>query len=907
MSWAVLWQAALMSKCQLARPVPVSTSFEYTKNRRLRPNGAVDPGTNMDITEMSQRGRKVTSYAEMKTDLNLLLECLKFQMDNPDSQKETLVAVRAICQDNSDACDYFREIGGLLFLNNLAKSSTHCILKQASLYTLAVLAENNVYCQQTLCTSALFEDVYTVLVDEQSSINLKWMCVFVFLVLVSNNKTGQSLARESGCIDVLLLIFSKMLTCNMILASGNTNPQYQLWLSVCSALCTCVNNPQNEENQKLCSSVFPQAIEWLEGSFQHEIARPMFSMIGLTVANCRYTQDYFASIGGLDILADILSHLVNGSQVKSFDFRLAIAATKTLDACIAENSKSIHHLSKHSIISSLMSLLSCGTLEAEDKFSIVLAVGHLTEDCEANQYELLKSKGLPLMIQVLAETQDDELHKAATFVLQNCRCITEMLSLNENEHLSSINLCSVSSHKNQKDRYLDEYRGQAKEIFHKIQYLQQQYDENIDNIEVPDRRENDAPKFGKAVVASMLPLVPSCLNHSKYRNDKSMAAVFHEELKHQDHFTSQKLFGCLAKDQRPSRDRISLEKVRQQIFLDMTKLQKSAASTSGRLSKTCNDSYIAQETCADLLSRDQTGRPESSRNNITSRDAVSQTLPNHVMEKLHDLPSPHTELSEEDEQTSPKASSVRILRLNTSKHSSLVRHDKLLDPMMICADVIDREISSILDTHQHPLNEMPCSGCLVTGHIMNSRNCNKILIGCPSLCVRHRVILQTEERYRTECRNLLHGTGHAAAQKSSSSQTGKGRYPAGVTSSEATGILLTPIRKANPRSSKCVKTCSLQVESSLETESDRDSSPKRQAVTPNQPHAVEVQPPGNPDQKQPQKGRRKDFTQREIANLLDGVEKFGYHWNAILWSYPFQQGRKNVDLAKKYKLLKEKQ
>ncbi|KAG9475083.1 hypothetical protein GDO78_003503 [Eleutherodactylus coqui] len=537
----------------------------------------------------------------MKTDLNFLLECLKFQMNNPDSQKETLEAVCCICQDNNDACDYFREIGGLMFLNNLATSSTHSVLKEASFYSLAVIAESNVYCQQTLCTSALFEDVRTNLLDEQSSINLKRMCVFIFLNLVSNNKTGQSLARESGCIDILLLLFRKLLACNVDLTNGNINPQYLLWSSVCSTLCACVNNPQNGKISLYMrssfpdSSAFPQGIERLQQSLEHEIARPIFSLIGLTVANSRFAQDYFASIGGLDILADVLSRLVKG-----LDSKLAIAVTKTLDACVTENTKLVHCLSKRNVLSSLMSLLSCETLEAEDKFSIVLTVGHLTEDCEANQYELLRSNGLPLMIQALAESQDDELHKAATFVLQNCRCITEMLSQNLNEHVPNVNPCFALSHNNQKTKSLDEYWRKAVEIFHRIQNLQQEHDEEISSIPVTER-------------------------------------------------------------------------------------------------------------------------------------------------------------------------------------------------------------------------SLQCSGCLVTGHVMNSRNCSKILLGCPSLCDRHRVILRAEERYREEYRKLLYGT--------------------------------------------------------------RDATPQKRRT-------------------------RKDFTQEEITNLLDGVEKFGHNWNAILWSYPFQKNRRNVDLAKKYKRLK---
>ncbi|CAJ0955780.1 unnamed protein product, partial [Ranitomeya imitator] len=516
---------------------------------------------------------------EMKTDLNLLLECLKFQMDNPDSQKETLAAVRSICQDNSDACHYFRDIGGLIFLNNLAKSSAHSLLKEASLYTLAILAESNVYCQQTLCTAAIFEDVHTILSDEASSVNLKRMSVFLFLVLVSNNKTGQSLARESGCMETLLILFSKILRCNAVQASGNTDPQYQLWSSVCSALCVCVNNPQNEENQKLGSSAFPQAIERLQGSLQQETVRPICSMIGLTVANSRFAQDYFASIGGLDILADVLSHLVNGLQERSLDFRLAIVVTKTLDACITENSKSVCRLEKHNIISSLMNLLSCGNLEAEDKFSIVLTVGHLTEACacalrilfsiglhdtsvEDDGHALVSlRKGRSLDEDVVkvrkkyqspdpqdgyqrrhdlrenpgsgceTERQGYELktvlehRKAQESVMLGCGAET----LSVNERIPRGDPGSASSRTNQRERCLHEYWGKAEEIFHKIQKLQQEYDEDTENIQGPEREENAASAHGKSIVASM-PRFPNLVNPPKYRDDRSRATGFHGEI-----------------------------------------------------------------------------------------------------------------------------------------------------------------------------------------------------------------------------------------------------------------------------------------------------------------------------------------------------------------------------------------
>lgn len=42
-----------------------------------------------------------------------------------------------------EASEYFQEIGGLMFINDLAKSSVHCIVKEAALFTLGMIIESN--------------------------------------------------------------------------------------------------------------------------------------------------------------------------------------------------------------------------------------------------------------------------------------------------------------------------------------------------------------------------------------------------------------------------------------------------------------------------------------------------------------------------------------------------------------------------------------------------------------------------------------------------------------------------------------------------------------------------------------------------------------------------------------------
>ncbi|NXX76653.1 TERB1 protein, partial [Urocolius indicus] len=414
---------------------------------------------------------------DMKTDLNLLLECLKYQMDCPMSQKEALITIYSICQQNSEASEYFQEIGGLMFINDLAKSSVHCMVKEAALFTLGIIIESNVYCQQALCTSALFEDLILFLINKDSGVNLKRMSVYVILVLVSNNSNGQTYVRDTGCIGLLLQLFRTTLSTSEVnLSDENANWSYQLWSSVCSTLCACVNNPQNEDNQNICCSVFPYAKEWLESCTEPEILRPICSFVGLTVANNSYVQKYFVSVGGLDTLAKVLSRLTQDSSMSHSSTKLAIVLTKTLDACIANESAMGVALTKYHTVSELLKLLSNDTLDTGEKISIILTIGHCTEVCEENQCELLQNNGLPLMIQVLTESQDEELNKAATFVLQNCKKLTEQLSLKVNDN--SLNMDNTEELDAQsRQRSLQDYWKKAKEILHRIKLIEKERDE----------------------------------------------------------------------------------------------------------------------------------------------------------------------------------------------------------------------------------------------------------------------------------------------------------------------------------------------------------------------------------------------------------------------------------------------
>ncbi|XP_058297059.1 telomere repeats-binding bouquet formation protein 1 isoform X3 [Hylobates moloch] len=661
---------------------------------------------------------------EMKTDLNLLLECLKYQMDNAFSQKEALVTIHSICQQNSNASVYFREIGGLMFVKNLAKSSEHSMVKEAALYTLGAIAEKN--------------------------------------------GTGQTLVRETGCITVLSWLFRTVISKHELdLSDKNVFQSYQLWSSVCSTLCVCVNNPQNDENQMFCCSLFPHANEWLKHCMTPEIIRPICSFIGLTLANNTYVQKYFVSVGGLDVLSQVLMQLESDSHETLSSAKLAVVVTKTVDACIADNPTFGIVLSKYHIVSKLLALLLHESLDSGEKFSIMLTLGHCTEDCEENQYDLFKNNGLPLMIQALTESQNEELNKAATFVLHNCKKITEKLSLslgecpfdeNETQQLKDINV---------KENNLEEHWRKAKEILHRIEQLE---------------REGNKEEIQRETYQDNI----SSMNISIQNTWKRL---------HADQIGR----GSKAEDEDKSHSR-----------------QFQSYKSHGVMSKACTND-------------DQMKTPLKSANPVHACYRESEQNKTLYKAKSSCNQNLHEETTFEKNFVSQSSDHVFKHPVHIAKN--IKQQLPVTDPFTLCSDIINKEVVSFLATSSSKMLTYRCSGCIAVEKSLNSRNFSKLLHSCPYQCDRHKVIVEAEDRYKSELRKSL------ICNKK---------------------ILLTPRRRQQ-----------------LSNESTTPGGIKKRRI-------------------------RKNFTEAEVNYLFNGVKKMGNHWNSILWSFPFQQGRKAVDLAHKY-------
>ncbi|XP_069037365.1 telomere repeats-binding bouquet formation protein 1 isoform X3 [Lepisosteus oculatus] len=850
----------------------------------------------------------------LKTDINLLIECLKYQMDDPHSQKQVLVTIHSICQQNGGIVDYVREIGGVMFVYKLFKSVQNSEVKEAALFALGGFAEKNdgsvclllfaVFCQQELCNSEFLAELAQSL-SQDSSLNLRRVAVYMISVLVSNNKSGQSLVKTTGCIDILLNLFR---TCFPIseknIKQATISQYFCLWTSVSSALCSCVNNPQNEENQQICTVAFPVSNEWLQKHTRRDILQPICSFIGLTVANNSCAQRCFATSGGLVTLVQALVQQASQSNRSPSACDLAIMMTKTLCACIADNAPLGSGLSQYRLVPRLLSLLSCTTLDPQDLLCIVLTLGYCAEACEEHQVQLLQSGGLPKMIQLLTEPQEEEVKKAATFVLQTCKQITEKLAV-------GLNSQSWDSRNE-----LDSYKTSAEEMLRRFDAIKKQYSEGL------HRNDESVESLGDEFCNSRHQKTSSCGMMAEVRQNSPLQLPVEAPYR-------------TAKGSDEERDRLfqwyKTVKANRERASDYTAPKGTGKETNGIIGSQTRDQKVhmdqgqiiwankEQQGAASnpaaqhySVNREEVGRSsgtsEPQGGAVCSGDYKKHNISCGALKRKSSLPTslpvlgqPETLREQDRDHRYPARDSQRQVvfkhpapLLNIDKKQKKIVSVK--DPIVICSEILDNEISNILKTPAsvNKYKNFRCSGCVTGVRALNSRNFSQILRSCQYKCERHMVLLEAEDRYKKGIGKLLEQKRNKLDSYRQISltplkkQTSFKKYPKNLCD-KAEGKCLNWIQNGRrPIAADCQEKENGNTYSSDESiEPCFSESARTQVAT---------------------RRQRKNFTEKEVQYLLDGVKKLGPRWNSILWSYPFQSGRTNVDLAKKYsKLQKEKQ
>ncbi|KAL6063777.1 hypothetical protein STEG23_011767 [Scotinomys teguina] len=86
------------------------------------------------------------------------------------------------------------------------------------------------------------------------------------------------------------------------------------------------------------------------------------------------------------------------------------------------------------------------------------------------------------------------------------------------------------------------------------------------------------------------------------------------------------------------------------------------------------------------------------------------------------------------------------------------------DPFTLCLDIIDKEVGFQATDSCFKMLNYRCSGCIVVRKL-NSRNFSKLLHSCAYQCDHHKVIMEAEDKYKSELRKALLCDKEAIHQK----------------------------------------------------------------------------------------------------------------------------------------------
>ncbi|KAM7003482.1 telomere repeats-binding bouquet formation protein 1 [Tautogolabrus adspersus] len=823
----------------------------------------------MDITEDTSNSRNT-----IRTDLSLLLECLKFQMKSPDLQKQALLAIHSICENREDNVDILRKMGGVAFVYNLSKSRiVHSDVKETALFTLGTLAEANVYCKNSLSRKETFVDLAGLLMREDIPLTQKRVSVYLLSVLVANNKSGQTLAQTTGCLDILLELFriTFPFSNEATLRSVNATQTNQLWASVCSALCGCVNNPQNEEGQRICVAVFPIIKMWLQqiALSRTEIFQSICSFIAMTVANNSGVQESFSASGGLDSLTLALVHLASAADTSLSSCQLSVTLSKTLSACITDNSSLASGLAQYGVVSQLFILLASPHLDPEEMLSVLLTMAHCTAASEEHQSQLVQCGGLPLIITLLTEDTSEEVRKAATFILQTCKQAT-----------MSLEVPGLTSRQGRGEEVepitnMEGFRSSARELLHRIDLLEM-------GQEKAEKEQKDTEPSAltrgldqqSALSALPLPL---------QRKDSIKAIRQTSTPKH-----------LIAKDDyntehHTARNVIKNDSEWRNMCSDSSMLVRMTKTSGDDVwCPVCKGPGALMTSQLQPLEGDGAQQP-ADRNLFKLPAAVKHSVPKETMKEKNDK----EELQEREMSNKAK-----------------------------------------IQMEERSLSQIRCAGCVLPFGELTSRTFSSLQSSCRHSCDMHKVLLEASERFRTAHCHLLFSREYqdntveqantdfdsvsvAEPQRNWSEVCLTPRHKAAGKGTsflpdhnwrKHSGFALTPLSRGAAKGittshNKTVLISTLLPSGPGLTPLKRSHLPaERRDGNKSGPSALDDEMKTYTDDNSSKKAR-KDYSREEVHYLLCGVEKLGFSWNSILWSYPFQPGRTNVDLAKKYRQL----
>ncbi|XP_023931585.1 telomere repeats-binding bouquet formation protein 1 isoform X6 [Lingula anatina] len=369
---------------------------------------------------------------DAQTDIRLLVECVKCQLDNPDALKKSLVALATLFSIHENGKVFFRKAGGIKFLVELLTTSKHREVKGAVLYVMACAVEKNVFSQREMSSDSTFTYLKDLVAAPYSEMKLIKSALYLIMCLVANNSHGQMMVRQSGCLQGLLHLFRKSMpsTEDYTFSSSvsesssfkNKNDEHykDLWTSVTSALCICVNNPQNEENQRCCATIFPYIFKRLKNISDLKVIRPILSLVSLAVGNNVHNQERVVCSDGIHSLMSCLFKVADKAKNNPTYLALAGQIAGALGSCIADNALNAKLVGKQGGVKIFLQLLDIKPIDIETKEHIIVTLGFCVDTCEENRKLFAEENGFAVLAQHLVNEEQEDFNKAVKFVLKTC-------------------------------------------------------------------------------------------------------------------------------------------------------------------------------------------------------------------------------------------------------------------------------------------------------------------------------------------------------------------------------------------------------------------------------------------------------------------------------------------------------
>ncbi|XP_041458566.1 telomere repeats-binding bouquet formation protein 1-like isoform X2 [Lytechinus variegatus] len=331
---------------------------------------------------------------DLKTDIDCLIECLRYHPDDARKARDTILTIASLCSGSDEAQNLLRTSGGLSFLVNVLSTAQDESLCMATLYALGCATERNVFSQSRLCTDAMFQFLYSQLTNEQFGVQMKRTTTFLIMCLVTNNRKGQTLVRKTRCLDSMLQLFRNFPGLNVpynkdvrCFDEDDEKLSFELWKDVTGTLCGCVNNPQNDENQLVCASSVPAALYIMSHSQDSHVIQLLCSYISLLAANNVVNQDRFHMLGGLEVIVSKLPSIIDDIIMEP-EKGLILSASNMismLSSLIADNDNNVQALASLKVVPLLLRILALDVISLGVKLKVIITIGCLVSASEGKE------------------------------------------------------------------------------------------------------------------------------------------------------------------------------------------------------------------------------------------------------------------------------------------------------------------------------------------------------------------------------------------------------------------------------------------------------------------------------------------------------------------------------------------